>query len=189
MEFEEVGDSELANLTCILGQPGRYEIAWTAHDEPRSTLWGSAGANTMPISRPVYEEILFALGTRAPEVGGVLLGPKNNRLVTHFIFDEGGQSADTTFTLDHLGLNQIIAPYLSCNLDIKGFVHSHPSGYPRPSTGDREYLARLLSNPRNQTEELFFPIQCDGRLQAFIVTPGSLRVDRQWAIPARIHLI
>ena len=147
------------------------------------------GPPSIPLSRPIYERMVAALSSRPPEAGGLLLGPSNNRLITHFLLDERGRVTPTTWTPDHEWLNTTVRPFLGCGIDVKGFCHSHPSGFARPSAGDRAYLLRTLDNPRNVTEEIFFPIFCDGQLHPYLVTPESLRRETDWALPARFQFL
>jgi hypothetical protein len=144
---------------------------------------------TIPLSRPTHERMIAALASRPPEAGGLLLGPSNHRLVTHFLFDERGRVTPTTWTPDRDWLNASLKPFLGCGIDVKGFCHSHPSGFARPSSGDRDYLLRTLENPRNAAAEIFFPIFCDGVLHPYVVTPKSLRLESDWAVPARIQIL
>lgn len=174
-------------IAFALAKPGRYEVVWTNPTHAPRAVCSSAGL-AVPFSRAVYEEILFALGSREPEVGGLLVGPRNSRIVTHFVLDEAGQPGAASYTLGHEWLNSRLVSYRECGLDVKGIAHSHPSGHPTPSDGDRRYLELLLSKPQNHAAEIYFPIQCDGRLRAYVVTSYSLRVRTNWALPADIQL-
>src|SRR4051794_34941178 len=49
------------------------------------------------ISTPVYDEVLSTLGKLAPEAGGLLLGPKNHRAITHFMPDPDAERTASTF--------------------------------------------------------------------------------------------
>lgn len=171
------------SLTCVLARPGRYEIVWKFVDSQPSA------AATIPISLPVYRQIVTLLGAREPEAGGLLLGPCDNRLVTHFLFDGNGSCTRDKYTMDHAGLNEALRPFHACGINVKGIVHSHSRGRPNPSEGDRAYLVRLLNNPRNSAWEVYFPIFCDGQLHAFVITRDSLRRETRWAVPARIELL
>jgi proteasome lid subunit RPN8/RPN11 len=133
------------------------------------------GAGEMCITRPVHEQILDALTGRPPEAGGMLLGPRNHHAVTHFVLDEHARATATSFTLDHVGLNQVLRSFAACAIDMKGFVHSHPAGSPRPSGRDIQYVLRTFANPRNAAaREFLLPIICGGEFFPYIVLRGDV---------------
>ncbi len=127
-------------------------------------------APELHLSRPVYEEIMKALTSRPPEAGGLLLGPKNHHVVTHFYLDEVARATSNSFTLDHLGMNRVLKDYGACQIDAKGLVHSHPNGIHAPSLQDLEYVQRLFANPRNVgAAEILMPIICGGRFLPYVI--------------------
>jgi Prokaryotic homologs of the JAB domain len=132
------------------------------------------------MSEPTFNEVVSSLGMARPEAGGLLLGPKNHRAITHFAMDHDATTTSTTFEVNSTRLNKMMKPFLACSLDLKGIVHSHPGGYDRPSTGDLVYLEKLFRNPKNAGEEtFFFPIYCDGALRPYVYLPhGSSAADR-----------
>ena len=95
---------------------------------------------------PVYREILCTIGRRRPETGGLLLGPVDRCIVTHFHFDDGADCTGSTYTPDYAALRTLMqGVWLPAGLDMKGFVHSHPPGLNRLSSGDLAYIRRLLA--------------------------------------------
>jgi proteasome lid subunit RPN8/RPN11 len=121
------------------------------------------------VTDAVYMHVLRELAYAPPERMGVLLGPKDHdRLLTHFIADPTGNSTSASFTIDRERLQPLLDPYFACGLDIKGYVHSHPSGCTRPSAGDLAYLRGLFARAGNsKTTEFFFPIVCDSKLHPY----------------------
>ena len=143
----------------------------------------------------VHTEILTELTSREPEAGGALLGPRNHPIVTHFVFDEGALVSPTSYTPDHVTLNSLLPRYREVGLEMKGLVHSHPSGAATPSTGDVSYIRLALSNPKNRVERYLLPIVCDGRMKPYVFTRESLfegdgRGGRTpWVPSARLVLV
>lgn len=140
--------------------------------------------------RAVCDELLQALGGVPPEACGMLLGPRTHpSLLTHFLRDESGHSSPATFRIDGDRMTDAIKPYVSAGLDVKGIVHSHPSGIHRPSSGDVEYLKKLFGNKKNATAPdamaFYFPILSDGQLFHFAYD----RADGDRLKPARLGLI
>lgn len=140
------------------------------------------------MSAGAYASLMRELVGREPEAGGLLVGPKDNRIVTHFVLDEQAVRTPHSLSLGHEWLNEQMQKFRVVEMDIKGFVHSHPAGQRWPSDGDQRYLQRVLGNPKNQTNELYFPIVCDGRLFPYIVIPPALHSPR-WAKPALLRLL
>lgn len=129
---------------------------------------------TIQMTQAVYSRVLGHLLRTPPEAGGALVGPRDCELVTHYLPNQG-ESTEVSFTLDHKTLNRQLAALREAGLDVKGLVHSHPTGAHSPSSGDRRYLERLLGNPKNQDATAFaFPIVCDGRLWPY----AAVRVGR-----------
>jgi proteasome lid subunit RPN8/RPN11 len=135
------------------------------------------------MSRPCHDHVLRELTSRPPEAGGLLLGPRDHRAVTHFVLDETGAGTPASFTFDHERLNALLAPLLAAGLDVKGLVHSHPDGCDRLSAGDLAYARRLLRNPRNDAEAVLMPIVVAGTLLPFVVRREC------WRQPERVPLV
>lgn len=118
------------------------------------------------------------LGERAPEAAGVLLGPKDARLVTQFVPDDTGSSTRESFTFDHVRLNEILRQHAALGVDAKGFWHSHPPGHTSLSDGDLAYVRKVFLNPKNDVAEVFMPLFVDGTAHPFIVYPDGPRAAR-----------
>lgn len=140
--------------------------------------------------RAVYEELLEVLGGVPPEACGMLLGPKTHAaLITHFVRDESGVSSPTTFSIDGDRMTESLKPYVSAGLDVKGIVHSHPSGFYRPSDGDVTYLKKLFANRKNASASpaaFYFPIVSDGQIFHFAYDRGT---GKSGLKPAKLALL
>jgi proteasome lid subunit RPN8/RPN11 len=125
----------------------------------------------MRMTHAAYGAILRELTSRRPEYGGMLLGPKDSDVVTHFVADENGLAGSASFTLDAAGLNRTLREFRQCGLDAKGLVHSHPHGMTRPSAGDLHYVQKALANPRNrEARDFHLPIVCNGQLYPYVIS-------------------
>ena len=107
------------------------------------------------IRKQVLHDIMYSLASRNPESGGILLGPIGTTDVTDFYFDKNAKCTSGTYspdieTLRH-HLKTVCQPR---NIDFKGFAHSHPKEYDKPSQGDIRYIKRLLAI--NPEDSMFF---------------------------------
>jgi proteasome lid subunit RPN8/RPN11 len=128
------------------------------------------GEPLMRFTHQAYLAVMRALGTVNPEAGGILLGPRDSDLVTHFHRDENGVGTPMTFTIDAKGMNAALKVYKEARLEMKGVVHSHPPRVKSPSGPDLEYAAQLMQNPKNEAaDDLLMPIYCGGTLYPYIV--------------------
>jgi proteasome lid subunit RPN8/RPN11 len=94
--------------------------------------------------------IMRTIGAQSPETGGILLGPVGSDVITDYCFDEGARCTGATYAPDYLTLQRKMNEHwLPSGIDMKGFVHSHPGGYDRLSTGDLRYISRLLAKNRD----------------------------------------
>ena len=154
--------------------------------ETRTAPPAAPGQLRMIMTRATHEEILVALGSRPPESGGILLGPRNHSMVTHFLFDQSAKVTASSYTPDRERLNTYLKGAREFGLDMKGIVHSHPAGVPYPSPPDLEHVLNTFSNPRNSAvSEYLLPIVCEGKFYPYVFTrellehcrkqPGTLR--------------
>jgi len=109
----------------------------------------------MPYIQPhILDEIGRVIGTQRPELGGGLLGPQGQEIVSLFIFDEEAQVTGASYSPSRSLARKIREIESSTNLEWKGVVHSHPGGLNRPSSGDD---VEITNNFRlNQHMKLFF---------------------------------
>lgn len=100
------------------------------------------------MARDVLNQIMFTIGNRPPETGGVLTGPIGEPLkVTGYYFDTGASCTCATYSPDTATINNMRnEEWLPADQDWNGFIHSHPGGFDRPSDGDTRYFKKLLKS-------------------------------------------
>jgi hypothetical protein len=105
--------------------------------------------NRLRMTRDVYEAIEATVGRLAAETGGALGWQLDERVVQFFTFDEASRNTAVTYSPDVATLNEMLREnWNPRDIRLAGFVHSHPSGYLRPSPGDMYYAERILAaNP------------------------------------------
>jgi proteasome lid subunit RPN8/RPN11 len=132
------------------------------------------------ISKHAVCKIMSTIGTRAPETGGILLGPIGSSDITDFYFDASGQCTGATYSPDHLTLRKKMQEeWLPAGLDFKGFCHSHPGNFDRLSAGDLHYIHRLLDkNPDIKAFAAPIVIPKEFRLRAIVVLREEPNVQR-----------
>jgi proteasome lid subunit RPN8/RPN11 len=138
----------------------------------------------MKWTQSVYQQIIREIGSKPPELGGILLGPTGESLATHFAFDEAGRGSTVSWTFGHDRINELLRQYVPLKLDMKGFVHSHPSGVTSLSTQDVTDFRKPFANGKNQDlTEVWAPIVVGGR-----VIPYMLLRDQPQPVLAQLVL-
>lgn len=123
------------------------------------------------ITVSAYQAIIDYLTANDPERGGMMVGPKDSHLVTHFIKDDQADTTFVTYTPNASWLNEVLRKFVACGMDAKGMVHSHPPGCTRPSFGDIEHVRNTFARAKNSKAEVFFlPIVCGKRLYPYVFT-------------------
>ncbi len=88
------------------------------------------------------------LGSRPPERGGALLGPRGRPVLTHFVADAEAVATATSFAPSRALAARVRALERDAELELKGIVHSHRDGLDRLSRRDVIELATgLRLNP------------------------------------------
>lgn len=124
----------------------------------------------MCMTQSCYWQIMEELTRREPEAGGLLLGPIEDDLATHYVPDENAIATGVSFTLDAPSLNRVLRQFRACGLNGKGLVHSHPRGCTQPSGGDLAYVRKSLANEKNQGAMNFMlPIVCGKHLYPYLI--------------------
>jgi proteasome lid subunit RPN8/RPN11 len=98
------------------------------------------------ITRDVYDEIARTVGNLHAEHGGALGRREEDDVIRYFCFDQTARNTGATYSPDHETLNQMFkSDWNPKGIRLAGFVHSHPSRFARPSSGDLEYARRILA--------------------------------------------
>lgn len=92
----------------------------------------------------VLRAIDAEIGSRPPERGGALLGPRLRPVVTHFVPDPDAVVTPTTFAPSRPLDARVKELERDAGLELKGIVHSHGPGLDRPSEQDALELAEGL---------------------------------------------
>jgi proteasome lid subunit RPN8/RPN11 len=94
----------------------------------------------------VYKAIKGTVGNLTAETGGPLGWSPDGQVVQFFRFDESSRNTHVTYSPDVAALNEMFREdWNPRGIRLAGFVHSHPSGFLRPSTGDIRYAERILA--------------------------------------------
>lgn len=109
------------------------------------------GIGKFIILQSAYNEILNTVGKRVPESGGILLGSREDYVVQKFVFDPHGSMTSGGYDPDVDFINGVIKKEWEENqLELLGFLHSHPRGVTRLSgdwgnnIGDLGYLRAIF---------------------------------------------
>ncbi len=106
----------------------------------------------------VHQRIRAHVGLRPAETGGALGGSRQDGVVRHFAFDHTGSRSAITYSPDIAVLNKLFKEeWNPRDINLLGFVHSHPRGVTRPSGGDIFYAERILA-AIPELEHLLLPI-------------------------------
>lgn len=139
---------ELLNTLCELSSSQRRRLT----PPPRSGRYTRlsprdlVGPETLFLADDVVTDIYATVGSKPAEQGGMLGGRRKAGTVTSYRFDDSARRTTATYSPDAGGLNELLRDEWNPNgVDLLGFVHSHPSGVWRPSTGDAAYAERILA--------------------------------------------
>lgn len=139
-----------------------------------------------------FADLVAFVGLQPPETGGLLLGSRDDYVVTKFIFDESGSRTRSSYDPDVAVLNEIVKREWRQNgLQLVGWAHSHPRGSARLSgdygggKGDLAYLTSIFRAMR-KLPKFIVPIvfsSDDGPLTvhpyvAYRDTPADYRMGR-----------
>jgi hypothetical protein len=105
----------------------------------------------MQIFQKAFDEMCNTVGKKPAETGGILLGTRRDYSVQKFIFDPHGSRTAGGYDPDVNYLNKVIKKEWETNqLELVGFLHSHPRGVSRLSgdwgnnIGDLGYIKAIF---------------------------------------------
>lgn len=111
----------------------------------------------LKIKKSVYESLLADSPCVPPESGGILGG--NDKIVTCFLADAGKSPTEfNRYEPDTKKINNVISDWLNCGIDFIGIFHTHPSGDEKLSQADLIYIKSIMTNIKEYTNTLYFPI-------------------------------
>lgn len=104
-----------------------------------------AGPEPLYMTDSILRGIESTVGARRAEQGGMFGGRRSRATVTDFHFDTSARRTNSTYTPATSMLNTLLRDeWNPAGIDFLGFVHSHPRGLWRPSSGDCTYAERIL---------------------------------------------
>lgn len=135
------------------------------------TMRGSADGLIM--TEKVYQQICDTIGRHPAETGG-LLGSSDGVRIDHYYFDVTANCTGGTYTMDYHALNNVIHRWNDVDINVIGFIHSHPFGYNKPSAGDEETASHII-DLLDVGGKLFTPIvqvspRLDGTIEIYPYT-------------------
>ena len=112
------------------------------------------------------------------EAGGILVGPKRTRIVTHAIAStESAERLPTTFYQtpeDIAVLNQQLRQHQAEGRDLLGYFHRHPSGMSSLSQTDLQTCKGILTSPHYDiNNQLLMLILTETEAQELPIFPTS----------------
>lgn len=115
-------------------------------------------AAPMILTPAVYRAIADTIGSRPAESGGPLGGVRGSGLVSHYQPDPTAHTTGVLYEPDIEHVNGLFRnTWNPAGINLLGFVHSHPAGNRRPSTGDLRYATRILAGIP-ELDRLLLPI-------------------------------
>ena len=106
-------------------------------------------AENVVFAPPAFADLVAFIGLRPPETGGLLLGSRDDYVVTKFVFDDFWIATRSSYRPDVTVLDKIVKrEWREHGLQLIGWAHSHPRGVERLSgdygggKGDVAYLTQ-----------------------------------------------
>ena len=126
------------------------------------------------ITRQVYDHICGTIGSRPAETGGILGSSDGGRTIDHYYFDYSAHTTGGTYTPDTATLDRVIAMWNAKDVQLCGFIHSHPRGCTTPSIADYQYVKAIMK-ALNIQGKFFMPIvnvntPADGNIKIYPYT-------------------
>lgn len=147
-------------------------------------------SHSLPVGTVILGEVIdaiaVALTTYAPERGGLLFGPKGQKLITHFVSDDDAEHHSVTYTPSASICARSPEIEREHGLEYKGVIHSHPGSMDRPSSPDVTNARKALT--RNAHLSYFMmPIVTLGKFDEETLASHELLIPggklSQWIVP------
>ena len=122
----------------------------------------------MVIKKQIYNKILKMTKPYLKETGGIL--GEENGIITHFSFDEGISEDIGCYIPNVKKLNNIINIWNENNIKFCGIIHSHINKQASLSSGDIEYIKKIMLSASNKYTALYFPLFVDGHIISYVAT-------------------
>jgi hypothetical protein len=193
MEESGLDDEPPPAMDCVPSEvsieegvdPEEPEVPPTDAELP-DEVWCFGALPPMVFTESAYRGMMNYLTSRPPELGGALLGPQGDELVTHFVPDLEARTSAASYTPNVAFLGGILQRFMTCGLDCKGIAHSHPLGCTRPSHGDLIHVRSTFARPKNaKALQFLLPIVCGERVYPYIV----FRAKRLSVVCAQLVLV
>lgn len=129
----------------------------------------------MTISDQTYKKIISLIKPAPPETGGILGGISNT--VTYFVFDVGLNTKQAgCYYPDTQRLNHILSLWQCQNIEFYGIVHSHIDNQTTLSSGDIQYIKKIMYSMPHKNKSLYFPLVINNKLFSYKATLINKRI-------------
>lgn len=136
---------------------------------------------SVQMNENVFDKIMSILGTKKPELGGMLGYSKDFEKIDTFVFDKNANANYVEYSPNTNFLNSIIqGEWNEKDINLCGFVHSHPGSFQILSYADVEYAQRICQ--AFNIPHLFMPIvtsdyDCEANMIGYAVTREGQILD------------
>lgn len=138
----------------------------------------SRKVKTIYIDKDVYENIMNILGTRKPELGGMLGWIDDQNYIDYFVFDDKAKVGSHEYNPNTEYLSSIInGSWKDNHIYLGGFVHSHPGNAKMLSSADVEYAQEIMKV--FDIEYMFMPIVTSSYEHKTTFNPYIVTADGQ----------
>lgn len=113
----------------------------------------------MNIILSIYKSIVKSVPDVPPEIGGILGG--NDNIIRYVKFDKGlydPKKKHCAYIPDVKKLNEYIEEWENNYIDFYGIFHTHFYGIETLSSGDKNYIKKIMDTLPLEVNELYFPV-------------------------------
>ena len=97
------------------------------------------------VTKEVYDQVCQTIGKHPVETGGILGSSNGGQTIDHYYFDFTARTTGGTYTPDTNVLNRVIAIWNAKDVELVGFIHSHPKCCTTPSRADFRYVKDIMN--------------------------------------------